>query len=209
LATARDKVADRLPPRLLGLTGGQVTIIALVLVLGHPAVLIAANPGFLEYFDPRVNLPRALSLGAVTGAMLLIVATSIWRLAFRLNYEWWRVVHGVLAAFIVFIGVVHGWVWVVLAAGLSTLLSATLGVTSGWLGGVIPTDAYGRAWWTWWLGDVQGVLLFAPPILTFNHSVWSNLTSRAGAARAAWAAVLTTAARSVGAATAASRPTSR
>jgi predicted ferric reductase len=85
----------------------HIGIIALVLVLGHPAVLIAANPGFLEYFDPRVNLPRALSLGAVTGAMLLIVATSIWRLAFRLNYEWWRVVHGVLAAFIVFIGVVH------------------------------------------------------------------------------------------------------
>jgi PAS domain S-box-containing protein len=52
--------------------------------------------------------------------------------------------------------------FVVLAAGLSTLLSATLGVTSGWLGGVIPAAIYGRAWWTWWLGDVMGDLVVAP-----------------------------------------------
>jgi PAS domain S-box-containing protein len=51
---------------------------------------------------------------------------------------------------------------VVLAAGLSTLVSATLGVTSGWLGGVIPSASYGRAWWTWWLGDLMGDLVVAP-----------------------------------------------
>jgi len=85
----------------------QIGIVALVLVLGHPAVLIAADPGYLEYFDPRVNLPRALAMAGVTGALLLITATSLWRLAFRLSYEWWRVIHGALAAFIVFVGVVH------------------------------------------------------------------------------------------------------
>lgn len=85
----------------------QIGIVALVLVLGHPAVLIATDPGNLEYVDPRVNLLRALALTAVTGALLLIVATSVWRMAFRLSYEWWRIVHGVLAAFIVLIGVVH------------------------------------------------------------------------------------------------------
>jgi two-component system, NarL family, sensor histidine kinase FusK len=58
---------------------------------------------------------------------------------------------------------------VVLAAGLSTLVSATLGVTSGWLGGIIPTSAYGRAWWTWWLGDAMGDLVVAPLLL-----VWSG-----------------------------------
>jgi PAS domain S-box-containing protein len=51
---------------------------------------------------------------------------------------------------------------VVLAAGLSTLVSATLGVTSGWLGGVIPSASYGQAWWTWWLGDLMGDLVVAP-----------------------------------------------
>jgi PAS domain S-box-containing protein len=50
----------------------------------------------------------------------------------------------------------------VLAAGLSTLVSATLGVTSGWLGGVIPAATSGQAWWTWWLGDLMGDLVVAP-----------------------------------------------
>src|SRR5262249_35939196 len=58
---------------------------------------------------------------------------------------------------------------IVLAAGLSTLVSATIGVTSGWLGGVIPAASYGTAWLTWWLGDALGDLVVAP--LCF---VWSR-----------------------------------
>ena len=57
----------------------------------------------------------------------------------------------------------------VLAAGLSTLISATLGVTSGWLGGVIPAAMYGKAWRTWWLGDALGALVVAPLLF-----VWSG-----------------------------------
>jgi integral membrane sensor domain MASE1 len=51
---------------------------------------------------------------------------------------------------------------VVLAAMLSTMLSATMGVSSGWLGGVIPWANYGKAWWTWWLGNMIGDLVLAP-----------------------------------------------
>jgi integral membrane sensor domain MASE1 len=58
---------------------------------------------------------------------------------------------------------------VVLAAVFSTLVSATIGVTSGWLGGVIPSAHYGRAWWTWWLGDAMGALVVAPLVF-----VWST-----------------------------------
>src|SRR6266542_10189 len=58
---------------------------------------------------------------------------------------------------------------IVLAAGLSTLVSATCGVTSGWLGGVIPAAAYGKAWRTWWLGDALGALVVAPLLF-----VWSG-----------------------------------
>jgi len=57
---------------------------------------------------------------------------------------------------------------IVLAAGLSTLISATLGVTSGWLGGVVPAAQYGKAWRTWWLGNAIGALVVAPLLL-----VWS------------------------------------
>jgi PAS domain S-box-containing protein len=59
---------------------------------------------------------------------------------------------------------------VVLAAVLSPLVSATLGVTSSWLGGVVPLASYGPAWWTWWLGDALGALVVAPVLF-----VWSTL----------------------------------
>jgi len=62
--------------------------------------------------------------------------------------------------------------FVVLAAGLSTTVSATMGVTSGWLGGVIPSTAFGRAWLTWWLGDALGDLIVAP--LLFAWAEWPH-----------------------------------
>ncbi len=52
--------------------------------------------------------------------------------------------------------------FVFLVAGLSTTVSATIGVTSGWLGGVIPAAAVRKAWLTWWLGDAMGDLILAP-----------------------------------------------
>ena len=58
---------------------------------------------------------------------------------------------------------------VVLAAGLSTVVSATIGVTSGWLGGVIPAATAWKAWYTWWLGDALGALVVAPLLF-----VWSG-----------------------------------
>jgi len=85
----------------------QLGLIALLLILAHPVVLFLTDPDYLEYLDPRVNFLRALSLSGVTGALLLLVASSLWRVTFRLNYEWWRVVHGSLAAFILLIGIVH------------------------------------------------------------------------------------------------------
>jgi predicted ferric reductase len=85
----------------------QVGLVAAAFILAHPAILFLTDPGYLEFLDPRVNLMRALSLAGVTGAVLLLVATSLWRLTFRLSYEWWRALHGLLATFVIFIGVVH------------------------------------------------------------------------------------------------------
>lgn len=59
---------------------------------------------------------------------------------------------------------------VVLAAGLSTMVSATLGVASGYLGGVIAKEALGKAWLTWWLGDAMGDLILAPVLFS-----WASL----------------------------------
>jgi PAS domain S-box-containing protein len=55
----------------------------------------------------------------------------------------------------------------VLAAGISTTISATIGVVSLSLGGVHPWDAFGSLWWTWWIGDAMGNLVVAPLLLTW------------------------------------------
>ena len=59
---------------------------------------------------------------------------------------------------------------VVLAAGVSTMVSATIGVASGYLGGVIARETLGKAWLTWWLGDAMGDLILAPVLFT-----WASL----------------------------------
>jgi two-component system, cell cycle sensor histidine kinase and response regulator CckA len=52
--------------------------------------------------------------------------------------------------------------FVLLAAILSTALSATIGVTSLSLGGFAQWDQYPAIWLTWYLGDMVGDLIVAP-----------------------------------------------
>jgi signal transduction histidine kinase len=58
---------------------------------------------------------------------------------------------------------------IVLAAVLSTLLSATVGAGSLYAGGVVPQPRVRDAWRAWWIGHMVGALLIAPIIL-----VWST-----------------------------------
>ncbi len=53
-----------------------------------------------------------------------------------------------------------------LAAVLSTVLSATIGVTSLWLAGRVPDGLFGESWIAWWSGDLAADLLVAPLLLT-------------------------------------------
>ena len=49
-----------------------------------------------------------------------------------------------------------------LAGALSTAVSATVGVASLTLGGYADPAQLGSIWFTWWLGDAAGAILFAP-----------------------------------------------
>lgn len=80
----------------------------------------------------------------------------------------------------------HVFGFVVLAAGFSTMVSATIGVTSGYLGGVIPPSAITRAWQTWWLGDAMGDLVLAPLLLAW----WDKRRVQLSMARLAEVGVL-------------------
>ena len=58
--------------------------------------------------------------------------------------------------------------FLLLAAGLSTMLAATIGVTSLCLGGYAQWPDYGRIWLTWWLGDAAGDLIIAPLLILWS-----------------------------------------
>ena len=63
---------------------------------------------------------------------------------------------------------------VVTFAGLTlfpgTMVSATLGVGSLVLGGLADPSKFASIWLTWWLGDVGGQLILAPPIVLWGRS---------------------------------------
>jgi signal transduction histidine kinase len=85
---------------------------------------------------------------------------------------------------------------IVLAAGLSTLVSASVGVTSLHLGGVVPRSDVMATWRSWWLGDAIGALLVAPPILVWataakmSRRPWRMLEAAALAASVLIASLL-------------------
>lgn len=59
---------------------------------------------------------------------------------------------------------------VLLAAVLSTTVSAGVGVTSLLVAGEIAAADFGSVWRTWWLGDMGGDLLMAPVVMiAFTH----------------------------------------
>jgi integral membrane sensor domain MASE1 len=65
-------------------------------------------------------------------------------------------------------------VLVMLAAPISALISAPLGVGSLSLGGVIAWSSVPVTWSTWWLGDVISLLMVTPLLLIW--SVWPQVT---------------------------------
>jgi signal transduction histidine kinase/ActR/RegA family two-component response regulator len=109
----------------------------------------------------RANEPPLVACGIAVGNTLegVVGAILLRRLAgFRRSLERLKDVLGL----------------VVLAAGLSTTVSATVGVTSLCLGGVELTPGvvarwsdFGRLWWVWWFGDAMGNLVIAPVLLTW------------------------------------------
>jgi signal transduction histidine kinase len=58
---------------------------------------------------------------------------------------------------------------VVLAAGLSTTLSATVGVAVLRLAGIVEAGHFGETWRAWWVGDALGDLVVAPVLLTWSR----------------------------------------
>ncbi|MFN8412020.1 MAG: PAS domain S-box protein [Anaerolineales bacterium] len=52
---------------------------------------------------------------------------------------------------------------------LTTLIAPLFGVTSLCVAKIAPWSQYLNLTWTWWLGDVIGILIFTPPLFVFYH----------------------------------------
>jgi len=83
--------------------------------------------------------------------------------------------------------------FIVLAAMLSTALSATLGTGTLALSGLARWSEFGAVWSTWWLGDATSALIVTPVIL-----LWANAGFRWERPRTLEAALLLLAVVSVG-----------
>jgi two-component system, NtrC family, sensor kinase len=70
----------------------------------------------------------------------------------------------------------------ILAGGVATAVSATVGVSSLWLGGIVQGQSFIYHWETWWLGDLMGALVVAPFLIIWttpgawklDRAVWTK-----------------------------------
>ncbi|TVP91080.1 MAG: hypothetical protein EA348_04715 [Pseudomonadaceae bacterium] len=106
----------------------QTGIFAWLLVLAHPLTLLIAEPTFADYLHPGDELLRALTLSGVLVATTLLVVTSLWRVTLKLQYEWWRALHGVLSLFVVSAGLGHALMVSHYTAGWPIKIALTLAV---------------------------------------------------------------------------------
>jgi signal transduction histidine kinase len=72
------------------------------------------------------------------------------------------------------------------AALLSTIVSATVGVGSLVLGGYAAWADVDEIWFTWWLGDASGALIFAPLLVLWLRDWRGGPRGRVAEAAALW-----------------------
>ena len=56
-----------------------------------------------------------------------------------------------------------------LAGPVACVVNATIGVSALFIAGLIPAEGFLFNWWTWWIGDSIGVLVFLPLILIWEQ----------------------------------------
>lgn len=139
--------------------------LAAVLLIGHRAapgifigsfainILTGFDASSLDALLRSLPVPTVIALGAVLQAQLgaLLIQRFV-------GY------HNILAQELQV-------VWLLALGGpLACLVNSTIGVGSLYFKGLIPTDNLLFNWWTWWVGDSIGVLVFTPLVLIWSLS---------------------------------------
>ena len=85
----------------------QISLVAFALVLAHPLILFINSPSTLNLLN-LIDAPWRARAG-VTGAvsLIIVIVTSLWRQQLKINYDPWRIGHGILATLAVALSMGH------------------------------------------------------------------------------------------------------
>src|SRR5690242_2114244 len=126
--------------------------VATVVLLGYqmwPAIFLGA---FLaNFFSP---IPHTAAVGIGVGNTLAVMATAFLLKQGSFNPELTRLRDVLL---------------LLLAGSLGVLSSASIGVASLYTEGLRAWSSPGSAWIVWWVGDLLGVILVVPLVLSFRN----------------------------------------
>lgn len=172
-------------------------------VFGRLGLLLAIPPGYATAVWPASGIALAGTLllgyrvwpGIVLGSFCVNVGTSfdpvstqtiVKSLTLALSIGAGAALHAVVGTHLIrrFVGFPNTldyeldiFKFLFLGGPVACLLSATIGVTMLWVFGVISVAHYLFSWWTWWVGDTIGVLIFTPIVLIFMakpRQVWRH-----------------------------------
>jgi len=85
----------------------QISIVAFAFILAHPVILFVVEPSNLKLLNIFTAPWRAIAGIFSVIFLTIVIATSIWREKLGLNYEIWRIVHGVFAILAVLLALLH------------------------------------------------------------------------------------------------------
>ncbi|MCT7957730.1 MASE1 domain-containing protein [Laspinema palackyanum] len=137
---------------------GSGIALASVLLMGYPIIIgvLLGNILVNFYQTPWGILDLLMNFNFTLGNTLETLSAAYFIHKFSVNFRMFSRVKDVVY-------------FVVLAGLISPMLSATFGATTILLVGNISADIYPRLWGSWWIGDVVGILVFAPVLLVFGQ----------------------------------------
>lgn len=140
-------------------TGISIAALLLLGLRAWPGVFVGA---VAANFLTGAPLLLALAIGAGNAAEAAVCAYIVMRLPhFRAALD------DVRSVARLFFGAVFG-----------TMLSATIGVASLYIGGIVAAAQLREAWRAWWVGDMVGALVVAPVILVWSKPAAERLLPR-------------------------------
>lgn len=167
---------------------------ALYALAGHAGLLLAIPPGYATAVWPASGIALAWLLlrgrscwpGVLLGSVLVNITTSwdgsstaalLRSLAIAGGIGGGAALQAAVGAWLVGrvelrrdifrqeVGVVR---MLLLGGPAACLVNATIGVGTLWLAGLMPTASLPFNWWTWWVGDSIGVIVFTPLAMIWN-----------------------------------------